>query len=446
MISPDSLFPLFEANLKRIETLKSDDFNEANTRLQIIDEMLILLGWSKSDFSPEESTGNGNYTDYLIRVNGQPHLVVEAKKLGTVFTLPKNINRREYTAKYLANNCGKELKEAMTQAAQYCNEKGAPYAVVTNGDQWIIFRGTASTQKGWIDFKATVFYSAEVLKQNFSAFWNLLSKQRILEGSLSEKLGYEITKVPNFAKRPTSETENPIILSKVSPKDVDILFDFYFDDIATRDNGNMLRECYVEEKEIKEYSKELRSLLRDRLLSLSEDIETEELTEPDLLSEIESPLPDKKAKVVLLVGHVGAGKSTFLKRYFGNLEQRGYAKFIFDVLNEGNPSGKVRNDETEIISKFILDNVSDYYHKKKDFGAQYDPYHHDTLHTIFGSLIRKIKDGGKRDIYKKDTDLFEKEVAEQLDKAAKDSEQFLPLYLRYVLYAQKTKQTFLSNL
>lgn len=446
MLSPEILFPLLETNLKRINSLRVDDPNEANTRLQVVDEILGLLGWSKSEFSPEESTGIGNYTDYLIRVNGNPHLVIEAKKLGKVFTLPKTLNRKEYLAKYLINACGIELKEAMTQAAQYCNERGAPYAVVTNGEQWIIFRGLASTQKGWIDFKTTIFYSSEMLKQNFSAFWNLLSKERVLEGALSEKLGYEVTKVPNFAKRPNTETDNPTIPSKVSSKNVDVLFDYYFDDIVTRDNGNMLRECYVEEKEIKEFSKELRSLLKDRLLSLGEEIESEEITETNFLSAIESaiesPLPDQRAKVVLLVGHVGAGKSTFLRRYFGNLEQQGYAKFIFDVLSEGNPSGKVRDNETEIISKFILENVSDYYYKKKDFGQQYDPYNHDTLHTIFGSLIRKIKEGGKRELYKKDNSLFEKDVAERLETEAKNCEQLLPLYLKYVYKRKKPNKPF----
>jgi GTPase SAR1 family protein len=441
LINPENALALLEAYLRKVKELKPDEINEANTRLQLIDEILLILGWKKKEFSPEESTGIRNYTDYIFKVNSVPHFVVEAKRLGISFTLPETVSKREYTAKYLINSCGTELKEAMTQAAAYCNETGAPYAVVTNGEQWVIFRGLASG-RGWIEHKAVVFVSAQMLKQNFTEFWNLLSKDAVANGKLSEKLGHQPVKVPSFAKRPNAETENPKISSKVSPSDVDILFDHYFDDIINRDNGSMLRECYVEEKAIKEYSKELQSLLKDRLLSLGEEVESEELEESKLLSAIEAPLPDNRAKVVLLVGHVGAGKSTFLRRYFGNLEQKGYAKFIFDVLNQGNPSGKVRDDETEILSKFILDQISDYYCNKQNFGLEYDPYNYDTLRTIFGGLIRKIKDGGKREIYKNDPKLFELDVAEELVQESKKSEQLLPLYLKYVYRRKKPNKPF----
>lgn len=57
MSNPESIYPLFEATLKRIASLQQEDVNEADTRLQIVDEVLQLLGWPKSDFSPEEPTG-----------------------------------------------------------------------------------------------------------------------------------------------------------------------------------------------------------------------------------------------------------------------------------------------------------------------------------------------------------------------------------------------------
>ncbi len=363
LISPENSYTLVETCLDRINSLKDEEANEASTRLQLVDDILLALGWAKNEFNPEANTGISNYTDYLIKINKTPHLVVEAKKIGIMFSLPQTLNRKEYTAKFLITNCGKELKDAMTQAAEYCNEKAATYAVVTNGEQWIVFRGLATAQKGWIEHKAIVFYSSEMLKSNFASFWNLLSKESVLKGSLSEKLGYEVAKIPTFTKRPNSETDSPQITTQVSPKDVDILFDYYFDDIITRDSGTMMRECYVEEKEVKEYSKELQSLLKDRLIALGEEIDTEELDEAKLLSAIEAPLPEQRAKVVLLVGHVGAGKTTFLNRYFSDLEKKGYAKFIFDVLNEGSSTGKVRENESEILSKFILDEVSESYYR-----------------------------------------------------------------------------------
>ncbi len=71
-----------------------------------------------------------------------------------------------------------------------------------------------------------------------------------------------------------------------------MLFDYYFDEIVTRDNGKMLTECYVEDGEIKEYRKELRSLLNDRLLILGGEADADDLTETEFISTIETPLPD----------------------------------------------------------------------------------------------------------------------------------------------------------
>lgn len=47
-----------------------------------------------------------------------------------------------------------------------------------------------------------------------------------------------------------------------------------------------------------------------------------------------------------------------------------------------------------------------------------------------------------RELYKKDNSLFEKDVAEQLEKEAKNYEQLLPLYLRYVYRRKKPNKPF----
>ena len=52
MINAENSRILLETYLNKIEELRSQNINEANTRLQIIDDILILLGWQKSEFSP----------------------------------------------------------------------------------------------------------------------------------------------------------------------------------------------------------------------------------------------------------------------------------------------------------------------------------------------------------------------------------------------------------
>ncbi len=55
--------------------------------------------------------------------------------------MPAKYKKSKYAAKFLATNCGEALRDAMSQAASYCNQTGCTYAAVTNGVQWIFFRG-----------------------------------------------------------------------------------------------------------------------------------------------------------------------------------------------------------------------------------------------------------------------------------------------------------------
>ena len=65
--------------------------NEAKTRLMIIDTVLDILGWSKDEYEPELATELGNYTDYRLIIEGQPRLIVEAKRIGIFNALPRTI-------------------------------------------------------------------------------------------------------------------------------------------------------------------------------------------------------------------------------------------------------------------------------------------------------------------------------------------------------------------
>src|SRR4051794_26028773 len=58
------------------------EMNEATTRLLVIDRVLNILGWTNEDFNPEELVPGEGFTDYLLQVDGQSRLVVEAKKAG----------------------------------------------------------------------------------------------------------------------------------------------------------------------------------------------------------------------------------------------------------------------------------------------------------------------------------------------------------------------------
>ena len=92
--------------------------NEIRTRMALIDPMLQALGWDTSNPSlvaPEYSLG-GNRVDYaLMKSDGNPLVLLEAKKLG------------------------ESLASHQVQLLNYAIMSGISYAGLTDGDNWELY-------------------------------------------------------------------------------------------------------------------------------------------------------------------------------------------------------------------------------------------------------------------------------------------------------------------
>jgi len=129
----------YEIGRKNLEALvqwyteKQGDRNEATTRLHLVDRLFFeCLGWGKDDVILEESYG-GEYADYTFMAPRRV-LVVEAKKEGTYFELPAGKDKILYSLPSLCRDYA-DLKAALEQAALYGQNRGMPFAVVSNGHQ-----------------------------------------------------------------------------------------------------------------------------------------------------------------------------------------------------------------------------------------------------------------------------------------------------------------------
>ncbi len=69
MRDPAAILEELEPTLARAEQLSRQRTNEASTRLQVVDDILVALGWHKKDFNPETRTSLGKYTDYLPQIS-----------------------------------------------------------------------------------------------------------------------------------------------------------------------------------------------------------------------------------------------------------------------------------------------------------------------------------------------------------------------------------------
>ena len=137
----DAAYAAFEALTRESEAYLNSIETEADTRLKIIDRLLVeVLHWPYAEISTEAAT-EGGFADYVCRVQERARLIVEAKRDGRSLGVE---GRPSGAAFKLSGGVFKaeSAKEGIAQAIRYCGAKNAELACVTNGREWIIFRGT----------------------------------------------------------------------------------------------------------------------------------------------------------------------------------------------------------------------------------------------------------------------------------------------------------------
>lgn len=126
--------------------------NETRTRAALIDPLLSALGWDVSDPSsvtPEYRVDVG-WVDYALQGPGSsPAAIIEAKRLGSF------------------------LENHLDQAVGYCITQGIPYAGVTDGNHWQLYRTfepVALTDKRVLDVRIDGTQTHECVLQ-FLLLW-----------------------------------------------------------------------------------------------------------------------------------------------------------------------------------------------------------------------------------------------------------------------------------
>jgi len=168
--------------------LKLHGANEANTRLKVINDVLYgVLGWTHSDISVEHRVsqdGKTTWADYVLRTGMTP-IVLEAKKAGAAFTDLPDARRVQLRGKFVQGETG----AAIIQARDYARKLGIPFAIVTNGNAWIVFPATRVDQVTFEESSAIIFSSLKsALQDDYAEFYDLLSRQAVINGSLENEL------------------------------------------------------------------------------------------------------------------------------------------------------------------------------------------------------------------------------------------------------------------
>ena len=410
----------FRTVREQVEETSNSDLTETDTRCKAIDPILRdLLGWDESQIERESrETEHGTFLDYLLTGERAP-FVVEAKRMGETFTLPPTGALIAGSNLSLSKN--KKLKEHISQASSYSLDLDLPIAVISNGLQWVIIDSVRRSQGKRYD--SIVIRTLDELEEHLPLFWAILSpfgkgidalREAIPEQDDLNRPGFEKTLLedryfPNevIEHNPNSDRLQPLLES-------------YFGDLI--DNERLLAECYCETGKQAQYSKEIQSLLRNPSPNLGapvKEMEVRRRSAKPLQQAVTASMTGKKSgRLILLLGGVGVGKTTFLHRFFHHIldeETKGRSVWLYvDFL-------KLSAQEKEIagfIASESLDSLDQRYASLKLSELE-------QLHEMYELELNQKRRGVWKSIYESNRAEYDRREADFLERQLEDSRRHL---------------------
>lgn len=424
-----TIFEEVKDNLKDIHT-------EEDVKIQLITRMLTeVLCWEFSDIGAEVKNQNG-YSDYVLSDRGKKMFLLEAKRKKRFSILVSEKSKMRPL-----KISGPGLQDAIhgiEQAANYSVSNGLSIAVLSDGVSWIVFK-TFVPGDNYQDKEAYVFPSFDAVLKDFSLFYELLSKEAFrkrLQNALFDELHQNrlILSQPLYSAVKTSDIR--INRKGQLAFDLDKVFSAFFEKLTGDDDSDLLVECFVESRESKIADFSLEKMTRGVL----GNIETENSNvEQGLSNLIETAIEVDVGETVFIVGPTGAGKSTFLERFFSKTLPFSVRKRCVVIkVNFLDATGSLETVQgwmtEEIISALEGDMFEDGIPTYDDLkGLYYDEY-------------QRRRSGSHAKLYERDKNQFQEDFGEFLsEEVGKNREQYLKKLLSSLVKSRKKLPIFLID-
>ncbi len=416
--------------------------SETDTRIKLIDRTIKeVLGWSEGSISREDYTEGekAGYTDYILTVRSKRSLLIEAKKSAVEFSLPSRHRRLKLNT--ILKQKG-NLADAIKQARTYCDDQNIRYSVVSNGITWVVFRALREDLP-WRDGLAWIFTDLDDITANFFDFWKLLASESfdkyLIDQEFTTHVAYKTaqTRVLDLLHSPDA----PLQRNRLHV-DLDKVINGFFKDIASKNRLEVLNQCYIYSGSLAKYTDNIATILKSRIPFFIRHEKSFEVVTGKFHSGIfEKRLTQKIKKsdtdLLLVLGSIGSGKTTFLKRYLrltaADFLDSKSCWFYVDFLSSLPDSSKVEEFVYNEIFEQIHSRYSDLFVENRR-----------NIKKAFKDKIERLNET-KLKVLNLSQDEYEKELSPYLEDWVKNKEDYTQRILKELKRRGKAIIVFIDN-
>ena len=420
----DGAFKSFDLLLTDLTRWMPTVSSEQDTRLKIIDPIFNkVLGWDLANIRTEESTGDG-FVDYSFSIENRARMIVEAKKDALTLNTTNRTAGRAYMLNGAVLSKKPQPRNGILQAIHYCGSKNAELACVTNGTEWIIFRGSRLGDGiDTLNGMAYIFSSIESIHKNFTLFFDLLSHFQIVKNTF--RAHFQEAEGQPIRSKSFNKTLFPIdnyhLLKRTTlSQDIDRGMTKFFRQISGDEDPEMLAKCFVTTKESQ--------IADEKLIRITDEISTKirdlDTNEANALTQVIIRVKEtQRNEFALIVGTKGAGKSTFIDRFFIHvLPESLRSSCIVIRLNVGDSPGDCNNVVTW-LNQHLLNKL-----ENTVFGKNGPTY--EELQGMYFDEYQRWKRGPHKFLYESDKIEFKNRFGEHIDNRREERPDD---YIRYMI-------------
>lgn len=381
--------------------------NESDTRLKVLDRILFeVLNWEHGAVFTEPATESG-YVDYLLTTGERRGvLIIEAKRVGLLRPASKTEEVLHVT---LTGPVVKPLVPGIKQAMKYAMENGVSVAAVTDGNTWLFFKASRTDGKPPLDGKGVLFPNFNTVLNNFAKFFELMNVTAI-----NKRLHLAHLNQAEGLLMPDAEQHHYVLNPRDAgmrkrdslASDAALLFSQFFSRLSNEQDREMLRDCFVETSESRKADLELEKIIQ-RVLNTITPLETGQ--GGALQAELERTIRSGTSETILLIGNKGAGKSTFIDRFFEQvLPMRLRTKCVVARVDLGEYHG----DPEAIVNWVTLQLRS----RLESAVCANEPPSYDDLMGVFFSEYQRWSVGSRKHLYNTNKIQFKDEFGKHIEE------------------------------